>query len=136
MLSSSQKDFPLGHKLICCSNPGFFCDSSFSTKFPNKCKGENTYAILLPYINTISILMKRNEREDRVNMSMIKNENKITRNFKILKWQITISRKKLVTGEMAEIIICLPNSKPIMMKLMWSLLKNIIKSKVMKIETT
>ena len=57
---------------------------------------------------------------------------KITRNFKILKQQLTISGKKLVTGTMAENNICLPNNKKMMMKFMRSRLENIMKSEVMK----
>ena len=41
-----------------------------------------------------------------------------------------------MTGSMAEKNICLPNREKMMMKLMRSQLENIVKSKVMKNETT
>ena len=37
-----------------------------------------------------------------------------------------------MTGSMAAKIICIPNRKKLMMKLMWLRLENIMKSKVMK----
>ena len=57
---------------------------------------------------------------------------KITSNFKIIEEQLTISRKKIMMGVMAEKIICIPNRKKSMMNLMQSRLENIMKSKVIK----
>ena len=37
-----------------------------------------------------------------------------------------------MTGAMVAKFICLPNREKIMMKLMWSLLENVMKNKVMK----
>ena len=38
-----------------------------------RCKGLNTYAVLLPYITTTSIIMKRKKKAAVVKMRMIKN---------------------------------------------------------------
>ena len=56
---------------------------------------------------------------------------KIVINLKI-KQQITIPRKNLITGEMETKTTCLPNRRTMMLKLMWSQLENMTKSKVIK----
>ena len=77
-------------------------------------------------------MTNRKKNSMRVNMRMIKNANEKNERFKILKITTYHFEEEADDRSNVRKMICLPNRKTMMMKLMRSQLENIMEIKVMK----